>query len=332
MTKAEYQRAYKEAKKSVPRMSRKAMTGLKQAYEDGAKSVAAALRDAVEFDRPEYAQLALKSLSNQLSAAGAAVAAALEKEVPIGVSGVGNVIGKIDEKYLVDAFKGTDISIVSGALPKAVNTRLMENLNTRLYSDGYTFSQRAWRVGDGFQDDIKSVMSAGFAQGRDILKIAKDLEVYVADGKVKLMKRYGRLEKGTSAYARRIPQSVDYRALRLLRTELYGSLKDAGEHAGYLNAGAMGLEIDGEQGPWYDWIMTAGRGHWDCDCPSLADGSPYSAGNVPDQPHPNCMCIVEARLMNVDDLMRDLKQWIAGEDIQYLNVWKSRATAAGLVA
>ena len=42
------------------------------------------------------------------------------------------------------------------------------------------------------------------------VKIAKDLEVYVAEGKASLMKRYGNLEAGTKEFAKRIPRNVDY--------------------------------------------------------------------------------------------------------------------------
>ena len=93
------------------------------------------------------------------------------------------------------------------------------------------------------------------------------------------MKRYGKLERGTAEYARRIPRSVDYRALRIVRSELYASLKEVGIENGKANPSALDK---------FDWVMQSGRADWDCDCPDLAAGSPYTAAQFPAQPHPNC--------------------------------------------
>ena len=116
-------------------------------------------------------------------------------------------------------------------------------------------------------------------------------------------------------FAKRIPRNVDYRAMRIVRSELYASLKETGLESGRANPSALDA---------YDWVMQSGRADWDCDCPDLARNSPYTYAQFPAQPHPNCGCYSVARLMDTNDFVADLKRWSNGEDVPYIDDWKAK--------
>jgi hypothetical protein len=194
-----------------------------------------------------------------------------------------------------------------------VNRKLVESLVTRLWSDGYTFSERCWNLRADWLERIRMTVAAGIAQGRDPVKIAKDIQAYTADGKVALIQRWGKLERGAAEFAKRIPGRVDWRASRLVRSELHASLQDAGIAAGEINPGATGE---------YDWVLSPGRESWPCECENLAAGGPYKADQVPTYPHPHCGCSVRPRLRDRKEFVADLRRkFIHGESVPYLDEW-----------
>lgn len=254
------------------------MTQVKKAYVTAADEVAEKVRVAELADVSDLTVESWKQIDLQLAQSVKGIRETLEEEATEAVGNTASRITAIDQKYLTDITTVLDPVKIANMYVR-VNEELISNMATRMFADGYTFSQRIWGVGDAFQGDIKQVILSGLSQGRDPVKIADDLQVYIADGKVKLMQRYGNLEAGTKEFAKRIPKNVDYRAMRLVRTEVYASLKEAGVIAGQRNPGAEDL---------FDWVMQSGRAHWDCECPDYAHNSPYTAAQVPVQPHPNC--------------------------------------------
>jgi hypothetical protein len=97
---------------------------------------------------------------------------------------------------------------------------------------------------------------------------------------------------------------VDYRAMRLYRSEIHRNLQEAAVEEGEDNPACTGE---------YDWILMPGRGVWQCDCPELAAGGPYTRETIPDYPHPNCDCMVEPRLKDAGDLIDELRAYARGE-------------------
>ena len=311
MTKKEYQAAYRSVRRAAPKQIKTAMTQVKKAYETAADEVAEKLRIAELADVSDLTIDSWKQIDLQLAQSVEGITRTLEEEATERVGNISHQVTAIDQKYLTDISDVLDPVKIANMYVR-VNEELISHMATRMFADGYTFSERIWRVGDAFQTDVKQVIMSGLAQGRDPVQIAEDLQVYIADGKVKLMNRYGHLEAGTREFARRIPRNVDYRAMRLVRTEIYGSLKEAGVIAGQRNPGALDL---------FDWVMQSGRAHWDCECPDYARGSPYTAAQVPVQPHPNCGCYVMPHLRDRTEFVDDLVRWSKGESVDYLDEW-----------
>ena len=316
MTKQEYQTAYRATRKSAPRLTRSTMIEVRQAYKTATIQVAEQVRKAELSGVSSITIDSLKNINTQLKEGSRLVTEALESSVPIGVKNISSRITAIDEEYLVSSLNkakiGLDKVVIKNMMVQ-VNEKLLYNTTHRIFSDGYTFSERVWKIGQSYDTDMRRVLTSGLAQGRDPVKIAKDMEEYLVGGKKILAKRYGKLEAGTKEYFARIPQNVDYRALRIVRSELYMSLKEAGVESGKMNPAALDQ---------YDWIMQAGRADWSCACPDYAHGSPYKADDVPIQPHANCGCYLVPRLMDNDTFVDDLKRWGNGESVEYLDDWK----------
>jgi hypothetical protein len=203
--------------------------------------------------------------------------------------------------------------IVIGQIVSGVNDAVVQSVVNRVWQDGYTFSDRVWRIGRRYQEDIKKVLSAGLAQGRDVLDIARDIQVYTADGKLRLMQRYGELRRGTAEFTRRIPMKVDYRALRLVRTELYASLRDAGVQQGLANPACTKL---------WDWVRQSSR-DWGCECPDYARDGPYTLEALPSTPHSNCLCAVVPQLESLASFNGRLASWADGAPDVGLDEWYS---------
>jgi hypothetical protein len=149
-------------------------------------------------------------------------------------------------------------------------------------------------VGDT-EDKIMDVVLGGISQGRDVREVSADLMGYLKGGPDIVKGRWGKLKPGEKVlkdghwqyateearqYARRLgSRGVDYRAMRLYRSEIHRNQQEAAVEEGEDNPACTGE---------YDWILMPGRGVFLCDCPELADGGPYTKETIPDYPHPNC--------------------------------------------
>lgn len=292
------------------------MTEIRRIYEKAGKLAAAEVRKAELAGLSDLTVKSWQNIEKQLEQGARIIREGIEKGVYNASSlGVGRT-SEINQEYLIDAFSGIDQTKITQTgiknLFRSVNDRVVTAIASRVYQDGYTFADRIWNAGLDYQKQMKDVITSGLAQGRDVVKIAKDLQVYIKDGKISLVKRYGELKRGTSAFIRRIGDKVDYRALRLVRSELYQSLQIASVEQGRVNPGSVDQ---------YDWILDPGRQHWSCACPENAANSPYSLNEIPDYPHPNCRCDIRPVLRDRKEFTKDLKRWVNNEPVDYLDKW-----------
>ncbi len=331
MTEAEYKKLYRRARDSFQNITAKEKRLLKKVYKQAASLAADAVRNSELSGLSQLTVSSFNQLEKALNAGGTIIGKATEDSLPLMINQAYGRYVDIDADYLGDVFTAAvtgDVLTETGVrnMAKAANLRLINATVRRVYSDGYTFSERIWSKGrkvvndrklwiginGSYQDSIKQVISTGFAQGRDVFKIAKDIQVYAADGKVRLMKRYGDLKAGTAEFTKRIPKNIDWRAVRLVRSELYSSLQAASLEQGRINPASNGL---------YDWRLTPGAQH-SCICPDLSEASPYREEDIPDYPHSNCMCSVIPHLVNQKEFTQSLKNWLADPQSEPgLNQW-----------
>jgi hypothetical protein len=315
MTKAQYKRAYAAVRKRGSVLKARAMRELKRAYKTAADQVAEVVRDAKARSLSELTIQARESIERQLEIGANIIRSKASDVIPKTIRQGTAAVTSIDAEYLEDLMPlYSDINKTGiRAVAALVNERVVISIVNRIFEDGYTLSDRVWRVGTDYRNQINSVISAGFAQGRDPVKIARDIQYYVRDGKTRLAQRYGpNLTRGTREWMQRIRKDVDYRALRLVRSELYMSFQQAALESGRANPGAE---------DWYDWILDPGRQDWGCECPDNAASGPYHYQDVPDYPHANCNCRVQPRLMDREQFISDLKSWTDGARVDYLDDW-----------
>jgi len=316
VTASEYEKLYIAARGKWPKLVRSVMRELKIVYEDSANKIAAQLRAAAAAGRSQLTIDMLADLQAQLMSAVEAIAARLQSEIPIMVTAGYSQYAKIDNAMIAELM-GTTVSAVGlASMTVAVNNRLIANLLNRTWQDGYTFSERVFQVGGDYQEQIKRLVASGIAQGRGTIKIAKDIQDYVAKGRGGVPVEYGNAKFGDV-----IAKKVDWRALRIARSELGASMQEASIEQGLNNPAATQL---------FDWVRINTQIH-ECICPELASGSPYKSPgttldrpDVPARPHANCMCQLRARLRDLNTVADDIARWHNGEQVEYLDEWAAR--------
>ncbi len=317
MTREEYLHYYKRSRSRIQKLTQSAMRGIHRAYIDASKGVEQYIRTSSASGLANPASDAFKGFQKRLQRAADKIHAELLESTPKTVVTVLEETSSIHAGYLKDALDVSGSSFSTGVIDDlyiSVNEAVVRDLVSRIDQRGYNFSRRIWDSANNYKENINRVVSSGVAQNRDVIKIAKDISVYTRDGRTKLVKRYGPLKRGTRRFAARIPDSVDYRALRLVRSELYMSLQNASVEQGKANCGSDGL---------YDWILTGGGQH-SCDCEDIARNSPYAENRIPAYPHPNCRCTVRARLRDTKKFVADLKRWTDGESVDYIDAWSKK--------
>lgn len=349
MNQAEYKKLYAAAARMFPKVTRTALIKMQDAYTQATKEVAALLADAEMRNLSQLTIDSFRSLLQMLSksqktiadqlafeqavnqkiityipdwpiidqrvyAASQALVTELTELVPGTVRAGNQIITDIHQNYLIDITGLSGGRITAAGLQNmfnGVNDFLVSSIANRIWQDGYTFSSRVWNAGLVYQDDIKRIVLSGLAQGRDVIEIAADLNVYVKSGSKGLIKRYGLLERGTAAFARRIRRYVYYPSLRIIRSELYASLQQNSVLMGQINPATNGL---------FDWIR-ANHEDFGCSCPDYAENSPYRLEDVPSYPHPNCLCRIQPRLRDTREFQEDLINWVNGAQVDYLDRW-----------
>lgn len=316
MTEAEYYRAYNLALRYPTRLTRQTLNQLKSVYEEAAQKAAEQVRNAELSGAADLTLNSWRNIQLQLEEGARNITSSLDDLLKGNIVKSGSRLTAIDDKYIVDIIreKGLDISTIEiHNLFNAVNESLITNMLSRIYADGYTYSQRIWEVGLDYQNQIKQLITSDLAVGRDLVQTARDLEEYIKGGRKAIAQRWGDLLRGNKSWLMRIRQDIDYRALRLVRSELYASIKSTSVLSGQINPGCTGM---------YNWIRQTTE-DWNCDCPDYEKGSPYTAEDVPSQPHANCLCFVQPILRNREQFVDDLTAWSNGESVDYIDDWNT---------
>jgi hypothetical protein len=342
MTQAEYTRLYKRSHAKNGVLTLRAKKRLLKTYKEAASLAAKEVAKATEKGLSNLTSTYWKNIEKQLTAGADLIAKELEIIVPDNITKGYRNFYSVDREYILDATKAAKVTDITRAgldnMAIKVNDDLLKIQINRTSQNGYKFVDSVWSkktilAKDGitklptsvhadYQFRIKNIINTGIAQGRDSVKIAKDITDYAAKGKDFVFKegRYGKLKPGTAEFKKRITEKVDWRALRLVRSEMNASLQQAGVMEGQLNPAAT---------KFYDWEKTVGnaidpdgsRNSSGLRCIDLQANSPYPEEEVPSYQHSNCSCHVRPVLMDQDKFVDDLKDWNPGGEPAYLNDW-----------
>ena len=309
MTKSEYERLFVEARKSAANLSLKAQIHVKLAYKRAAATLAKELKANIDKG---YSSITINQQTALLSAISNILGDDIQDITTGLVESTSKIYTNIDKAFLLEAMPGFSTEAIEGIFVK-INNQAVQNMVTRIYSDGYNFSRRIWKTREGFENRIKDIITSGLAQGRDPVKLIKDIEIYVDGGRAALAKRWGDLEAGDTNWKKRIRGDIDSSAQRLVRSEIMATMQSISIQSGEANPAATGE---------YTWVLGPGLAH----CADCIDYSAqiFTKDTIPDYPHPNCGCQIRPVLRDHDVFVNDLENFVNGnitEENKYLEIW-----------
>lgn len=166
--------------------------------------------------------------------------------------------------------------------------------------DGYTLSDRVWRVSVETRRKLDLILREGIAAGEGAQALAQKLEAFLQPG---------REAKRTNVYGK-FGVEVSYDAMRLARTEITAAHSRAGWMAAQLNPFVSGYEI----------VLSPAHGCCD-NCDIEAANGPYAIGDSSHLPpfHPYCMCHIRWVMdKNTDEVLDGMRAELAQmrEDIR----------------
>lgn len=313
MTQAEYQAEYSRQRRQWPFMTAKTMKAIHAAYAEAGRKIADIIRNgelvdgALSFDTQRQVDQAILEGSR-------AIGDAMRDGIPALLTTGALGYAAIETAYLVDALGDASGKITAAGVEKLFTATseasVLRSLNT--VTDGQIFWSRVPNIAKQYGPDMVNFVRAGINEGLDLAKIAKGVTDYTAYGKIRAAKRWGEnLKIGSKALLRRCPETIDYRALRLARSELGRGLQVTAREMGNNNPGCTGF---------FKWVRINSL-DYGCVCPDYAAHEPYAYSDVPSYPHPNCMCIVRPVLKDGNEFRNDLQRWVNGEQNETLDKW-----------
>ena len=166
--------------------------------------------------------------------------------------------------------------------------------------DGYTLSDRIWRVAQRTREELDQALTNGIRDGRGAVKMAKDVERMLKPGQAlprttgrRVIRTRGRREVQRLYWGRR----VSYNAMRLARTEITASYGRASIASAEINPFVTKVQ----------WVLSPSHPVADiCDQYHMRK---YDPRGVPDYPpHPHCLCTLRPVTRKKDEVTRELRE------------------------
>ena len=278
----EFARQLLEARRDFLRLRARHEIALRKVYIDAAGQVARDLRNL----KPTIGELTrnhLMALEKSLSREAEKIQKATQALTRSGMEQAVGLGARPIDNHLTRAIREADVGLDFLKLQRGfgdINTAAVEALWARTHK-GFTVSKRIWNHTQAAKNAMRDLVHTGVATGRDVVKVARDLERYVRQGARTLAEDYPNM---MARMGRRIPKDLCYEALRLARTE-------------YSNAFMEGVYSRGRVNPSYQGVrFMLSDAHPEQDiCDDLASADLYNmgpgvypAGEEPVNPHPNC--------------------------------------------
>ena len=246
--------------------------------------------------------------------------------------GVGLNAGRYGEynKSFLSGVSTLDAGILNDVYAK-VNADLVEIQFLKTYGDNLTYSKRIWNSSKLFERDIRNVVAEGLARNRDVVNIARDIEVYVRKDKVTLAKRYANIDQSpirpgetveewqarVKKFKRRISTNVEYNSLRIVRSMTQGAIQDSNIACASYSPSVVAFK----------WNLSPIHIIYSI-CEDIVAGNPWTYEMFPysTPPHPNCNSFVTYIEKPIAEFTKDLKKWVnnpGGQSTQYLDEWKA---------
>lgn len=175
----------------------------------------------------------------------------------------------------------------------------------RTHKDGLHLSDRIWNTVESSRDAMRAIVTAGI--GEDAVKVARALETYVKQGATVTAAHFPGMMKRMGS---RVPENIDYNALRLARTELTAAYGEATIGAAKASPAIKNVR----------WVLSSTHPRTDI-CDAYANGGDghgvYEARDCPLSPaHPNCLCTIQPAPEDPVKFVQRLKQWMSNPESQ----------------
>lgn len=184
--------------------------------------------------------------------------------------------------------------------------RAIQTSFARSHEDGLKLSERIWNIGQHNKKIMSDIVRAG--AGEDVVTVARSLESYVKKGKTSIAANYPNMIKRMES---RIPANLDYKALRLARTELTAAYGE-----GVITSAKATPVVK-----YVKWVISSSHPRKDI-CDTNANGGPngngiYEAMSCPIYPaHPNCICTLQPAPEDTTVVVDKLKAWLKNPQSQ----------------
>lgn len=258
-------------------------------------------------DYERYIKYKILELNNELAKVSDS---SIRTGAEIAASVQGDFLSYINNKYTLDI----DKSMLEFAY--TTNEKLIgQIIQGGFYKDNRSLSDRIWSYGNQNGKDIQYILTKGMAEQKSYLEIIKDLEKFLKSNTDPDFKK---------TYTKLYNRKVDYNAQRLLRTAMNHMfyVQNVSNAKNNPYAEAMHWELSAEHGT----RQVDRFGEDECDDYANSDYYNLGQGNFPPDkvpvPHPNCLCIQTIVIpKSLDEIGRELGEWINGKDISYLDEW-----------
>lgn len=258
-------------------------------------------------DYERYIKYKILELNNELAKVSDS---SIRTSAEIAASVQGDFLSYINNKYTLDI----DKSMLEFAY--TTNEKLIgQIIQGGFYKDNRSLSDRIWGYGNQNGKDIQYILTKGMAEQKSYLDIIKDLEKFLKSNTYPDFKK---------TYTKLYNRKVDYNAQRLLRTAMNHMfyVQNVSNAKNNPYAEAMHWELSAEHGT----RQVDRFGEDECDDYANSDYYNLGQGNFPPDkvpvPHPNCLCIQTIVIpKSLDEIGRELGEWINGKDISYLDEW-----------
>lgn len=301
LTRAEFDQYLREARRRFNAGRGASVAEIRAVYKRAAEQVARdILRMLPQIPGPEGAGLSARQLGPIMEALDRARASLNQQVLNATYNGIGlSVAAPISAAERVAIGMLGPVFMAGGirAVYHSINTRAVLALTTRTRFDGLRLSDRVWREGSRWQSGVTRALETAVARGQAARSVALEVQTLLKPGPVQPNSLEVRRRLG-------IGKSVDWRAMRLARTEMGIAYKEA--------------SVLGNQGaPSYlgsKWELSASHAFQDI-CDELASGGPngggiYPAGDEPMQPHPHCFCVLSPIHEDPDKFADRLSDWL----------------------
>ena len=158
-------------------------------------------------------------------------------------------------------------------------SRQIQATMTRIFTSQKTLSSRIYRSEAMAKSQVSRTIERHIAIGSSAQDMAKDLKSLINP---------------------KVPGGVSYRATLLARTEINNAF-----HAQSI--------ADMQDRPWIEqayWNLSKSHNEEGCRCEVYARQHVFPVSNIPDKPHPQCLCSITPKLPDLDTA---LKEHIAGK-------------------